>query len=75
MQCDGECSKFEGDDGCKGEVKPVLVSGHGFKEPFKFNYCKSAIAEDFRRGFSVDVIDENGLSEADYYTGITYPNG
>lgn len=72
MKCDGECSKEET---CTGTVKKVLVSGLGFKLPFEFNYCETAIQEDKRRGFFVEVVDENGLAESDYYTGISYPNG
>lgn len=53
MKCDGECSK---DGTCKGAVKPVKVSGNGFKGPFTFNYCNTAIKEDMRRGFTVTVI-------------------
>lgn len=71
MKCEGECSR-EGT--CIGQVKKVLVSGNGFKEPFKFNYCETAVKEDEKRGFVVEFVDENGLAESDYYTGISMPN-
>jgi hypothetical protein len=64
LKCDGECSKIEGDDGCRGDVKKVHVSGNGFKKPFEFNYCQEAIDEDLNRGFSVDVISEQEIIKA-----------
>jgi hypothetical protein len=72
MKCEGICA-IEG--GCFGEVKTVVVSGLGLGKPVTFNYCQEAREEDERRGFSVEIVDENGLTDSDYYTGITYPNG
>lgn len=31
--------------------------------------------EDERRGFTVEIVDEHGLTPSDYYHGVTYPNG
>jgi len=51
MECQGECKK---EGRCFGEIKRVLVSGNGFKEPFEFDYCEEAREEDTRRGFLVE---------------------
>lgn len=47
MHCEGSCEEH------KGEVVPVLCYAPGDREPWKFNYCEEAIAEDERRGFTV----------------------
>ncbi len=47
MQCEGSCEEH------KGEVVSVLCYAPGDREPWKFNYCEEAIAEDERRGFTV----------------------
>ena len=72
MECQGECKR---EKTCTGSVKKVLVSGLGFKLPFEFQYCETAIQEDKRRGFFVEIVDETVSTESDYYTGISYPNG
>lgn len=72
MECQGEC-KRHGD--CTGEIKQVVVYGPFCPNGMNFNYCQTAREEDERRGFRVEEVDENGLTEGDYYTGITYPNG
>lgn len=72
MECQGECKK-QGE--CAGEVKTVIVTGAFCPTGMQFNYCQVAREEDERRGFTVEVIDEHGLTSSDYYTGITYPNG
>ena len=47
IQCEGSCEEH------KGEVAPVLCYAPGDREPWRFNYCEEAIAEDERRGFTV----------------------
>ena len=74
MKCEGDCTNYEY-EACFGEVKEVLVSGNGFKKPFRFFYCQAAREEDIRRGFLVEDVDENGLTESDYNTGIEDHNG
>lgn len=44
--CEGSCEIH------KGEVIPVIISGHGW-DGIKFNYCQEAREEDERRGFIV----------------------
>ena len=56
MHCEGSCEEHN------GEVVPVLCYAPGDREPWKFNYCEEAIAEDERRGFT--VIRANLSSEA-----------
>lgn len=72
MDCVGECKK---QNECVGNVRTVAVLGNGFASPFEFQYCETAIETDRSRGFTVLVegedFDEHGLSESDYYTGIT----
>lgn len=53
--CDGECNKH---NECFGSVKPVIVSGNGWKNPFHFNYCEVAIEVDKSRGFTVELKEE-----------------
>jgi hypothetical protein len=51
MKCEGSCEEHA------GEVRQVIVSGHGWN-PTPFTYCDNAIIEDRRRGFTVDVPNE-----------------
>ena len=72
MDCQGECKKH---DECAGQIKEVIVFGEFCPTGLKFNYCQTAREEDERRGFTVEIIDEHGLTPSDYYDGVTYPNG
>ena len=72
MECQGECKKH---GKCAGEIKEVIVFKTFRTIGLKFNYCQTAREEDERRGFTVEEIDEHGLTPSDYYDGITYPNG
>jgi len=72
MECNGECKKH---DECAGQIKEVIVFGEFCPTGLKFNYCQTAREEDERRGFTVEIIDEHGLTPSDYYDGVTYPNG
>lgn len=72
IKCQGECKK-QGE--CTGDVKAVIVIGAFCPSGMQFNYCETARKEDERRGFTVEECDENGLTETDYYTGISHPNG
>lgn len=49
LQCEGSCEKHRGD------VRPVECWGPYDREPWRFNYCDEAIAEDTRRGFRVNI--------------------
>jgi hypothetical protein len=46
-KCDGSCDQH------RGEVRPVECWYPGDTEPWRFNYCDEAVAEDTRRGFRV----------------------
>lgn len=59
-KCEGDCQNYE-ESRCTGEVKTVIVSGFGWK-PSEFNYCKTAIEEDRRRGFEVVVKEDINLT-------------
>lgn len=72
MECQGECKK---NDECNGEIKEVIVYGAFCPTGLKFIYCQTAREENDLRGFTVEVVDEHGLTPSDYYSGITYPNG
>jgi hypothetical protein len=71
VKCQGECN---GLGICKGKVQKVLVSGNGWGKPFEFFYCEVAIKQDQNNGFLVELINDHGLTESDYYTGITIQN-
>ena len=47
LACDGSCDEHV------GTVRPVECWGPNDPEPWRFNYCDEAIAEDTRRGFRV----------------------
>jgi hypothetical protein len=47
LRCDGSCDEHRGD------VRPVECWVPGDSDPWRFNYCDEAIAEDTRRGFRV----------------------
>lgn len=51
--CEGNC---EGrNDGHRGEVKKVVVSGgRAYTKPTTFRYCEQAIEEDRNNGFTVE---------------------
>ena len=50
-ECEGGCEEHV------GTVNQVTVTGNGFKGGFTFNYCEEAIAEDRRRGFTVEIVN------------------
>lgn len=52
IKCEGNCIETHGEH--SGEVKPVIVYSHEWKDT-KFNYCHNAIEEDRRRGFIVEI--------------------
>ena len=58
LKCDGNCLEDDGEH--SGEVVPVIVWGKGWsrKSGFHFNYCLTAIEKDRRRGFIVEVIEQ-----------------
>jgi hypothetical protein len=56
LKCEGNCIEDFGEH--KGTVKEVIVSGITFK-PMTFNYCENAIEEDTRRGFTVEIKEDN----------------
>jgi hypothetical protein len=72
MECQGVCKNH---NECTGEVKTVIVYGEFCPNGLKFDYCQTAREEDKRRGFTVEEVDEHGLTKSDYYNDITYPNG
>jgi len=47
LACEGSCEEH------RGNVRPVECWGPGDSDPWRFNYCDEAIAEDTRRGFRV----------------------
>lgn len=49
--CEGSCENHE------GEVLRVRVTGSA--DWGEWHYCQTAIAEDRRRGFDVEIIDPN----------------
>ena len=55
-ECEGSCD-WEGCDGHFGEAVKVIVSGYGW-EPQEFYYCQTAIEEDKRRGFDVEIVTQ-----------------
>ena len=59
MECNGECKKH---DECAGEIKEVIVFGAFCPTGMNFTYCKTAREEDERRGFTVEIVDEHGLT-------------
>ena len=67
MECNGECKKH---DECAGEIKEVIVFGAFCPTGMNFTYCKTAREEDERRGFTVEIVDEHGLTPSDYYDGV-----
>ena len=67
MECQGECKKH---DECAGQIKEVIVFGEFCPTGLKFNYCQTAREEDERRGFTVEIVDEHGLTPSDYYDGV-----
>lgn len=56
LKCDGTCYP---DKRCKGEVKSVTVIGEKFPDPFRFNYCETAIQTDRDNNFTVIVDGQN----------------
>ena len=52
LKCEGMCC-FYGE--CKGEVRPVEVSGQHIIIPIKFNYCQTAIDIDTNNDFIVKI--------------------
>ncbi len=68
MQCEGSCEEH------KGEVVPVLCYAPGDRgEPWKFNYCEEAIAEDERRGFTVIKANPTGQPPPRFGAGSVAP--
>ena len=55
-QCDGSCEDYS--NGHSGPVRRVHVWGHGAskEDPWEFYYCDIAIAEDRKRGFTVEEV-------------------
>jgi hypothetical protein len=74
MKCEGSCKDYD-PPGCTGEVKTVVVYGPFCPNGLTFIYCQTAREEDERRGFTVEDVDEHGLTKSEYYNDITYPNG
>ena len=65
LRCDGSCDEHRGD------VRPVECWAPGDSEPWRFNYCDEAIAEDTRRGFRV-VEANKPLSGTEAASGSVY---
>jgi len=56
LACEGSCEEH------RGPVRPVECWGPHDREPWKFNYCDEAVAEDTRRGFR--VVEANAKDDA-----------
>jgi hypothetical protein len=52
LRCDGFCDEH------RGVVRPVKCWEPGDDTPWYWNYCDAAIAEDTRRGFIVEEINQ-----------------
>lgn len=61
-KCEGVCSSY---GECRGEVKAVKVEGHGFVAPFFFDYCEEAIETDRAHGWTVTVLDDEEVEQAE----------
>jgi hypothetical protein len=53
-RCDGACNKHI------GHTKQVHVT-RASHDWGTFNYCENAIAEDIKRGFAVEIVNEEEL--------------
>jgi hypothetical protein len=58
-ECEGSCTNDEGVEEHRGECKVVHVSypNERKNDAWHFSYCDEAIAEDKRRGFTVEILN------------------